>query len=112
MRSETARTTVRVIAVLLAAAAAFISNHLALKHNEANRAATASAPAAAVMSADANFMDKACTAIIPDANCEEVVKSPWGTLWGGIPTARFGLFYFTALFWWFLLIGGVTWSRR
>ncbi len=38
------------------------------------------------------------------ASCDEVVRSPWGTF-GGIPTAVWGLMYFTGVGLWYLLAG-------
>ena len=45
------------------------------------------------------------------SNCEEVVHSRWGKILG-IPTAFWGLFYFSALMFWFLFIGRPSIEKR
>jgi uncharacterized membrane protein len=61
-----------------------------------------------------SILDQACTALLANADCEQVVSSAWGSIPIGktfIPTALLGLDYFIFLFCWFLLVGQVPPSR-
>ncbi|MHC4445823.1 MAG: vitamin K epoxide reductase family protein [Planctomycetota bacterium] len=67
---------------------------------------------------DKTVLDWACSAFAT-ASCAEVAKSQWGRYPFGatekefsIPTAQLGLYYFTFVLCWPLLIGSVTPSRR
>ncbi len=60
----------------------------------------------------ASLFDRACHAL--EADCVSVLESAAANFRLGrysLPMAVLGLFYFTALFWWFALIGAVSRSR-
>lgn len=104
MRSPYFQIPVRILAVLLCVAGMLLSFYMVQKHVVLNSGGNLAA-----LSHD-NLIDKACTTIIPDADCDAAIQSKWGKI-GDVPTALLGLYYFTALFWWFLLVGGATRSR-
>ncbi len=106
MRSEIARTVVRILAVLLCIVGVVLSFYLL--HGTGSK--TAAHPDQGGLAA---LLDKGCTTIISTADCDKVTQSYWGTIPGlGVKTALLGLYYFTGLFWWFLLVGPVSFSRR
>jgi uncharacterized membrane protein len=119
LRSPIARTAIRILAILLCAGSMWISHHLALKHVKQIAAppaqAAATQPATQVAAEkDLGILGEPCAAIIETADCDKVMASDWGEItFAGIrfPTALLGLYYYTALFVWFVLVGPVTTSR-
>lgn len=117
MKSQTARAVVRLLAVILAAAAIWVSYGLTTLHKEPGKAASTQPAAKAATTQPAgedNLFEAACTSVLSTSDCSAAVASPWGTVpfpGGRIPTALLGLWYYTALFFYFLLIGSPTRER-
>lgn len=123
MKSSTARLVVRMLAILLSATAIWITYHLSLKHVELARQQELTKTTGVVASQPApsdSLLDRVCTAAFANANCEEVLKSESAYFRLGhaadgseikIPAAWLGMVYFTAIFWWLMLIGPVSRSR-
>jgi len=102
-----------------------VSYGLTTLHKEPAKAATTQPAKAATTqpgtgtpvspAADAdNLFEAACTSVLSTSDCAAAVSSPWGTVpfpGGRIPTALLGLWYYTALFFYFLLIGSPTRER-
>ncbi len=122
MRSPVVRNIARILAVILSFSAMVVSYKLTLKHLEAAPTTQPSATQPADQPAtrpaagheELGFLDQACTSLFENTSCEEVIHSRYASVtFGGqtIPVALLGLYYFTCLFWWFLLAGDVSAAR-
>lgn len=111
MRSVLGRHIAWALAILVSAAGMRVSYQLALMHvpNESE-----AATGAETETKPASLWDEICTTWFENGNCEAVDQSEWSTIRLGqyaIPSANLGLFYFTAVFFWLLLIACPTPSR-
>ena len=115
MRSSVGRRIVWGLAILVSITGMWISYDLTLTHLKVPRE-------------QQSILQGTCTAFAT-SNCEEVIKSRWGQIppleqvpttqpgkpkfkaTRGIPTAELGLFYWTAMLCWLVLIGPVAPSR-
>jgi len=104
LRSPLARALVRLLAIGVSAAGGWISYELTVQYLDIPRE-------------EGNFLADTCEAFAT-SSCEKVSDSHWGRFPFGaekdkpsMPTAELGLFYFTAVLSWLVLIGGCTASR-
>jgi protein-disulfide isomerase/uncharacterized membrane protein len=89
MKSNVMRRVVWLLTLLLCAAGVYVSFELSQRHIQGGYGAD-------------SLLGRLCED--GTASCDQVIKSPWGTF-KGVPTAVWGLLYFTGVGLWCLLVG-------
>ena len=115
MRSRPIRVVIRLLAILVCLAGMAIGYKLTMDHVEANAPLNGEQ---AEQGEEGGLLDAVCEAL-PASNCESVSQSRWGTFPFGakederpyIPTATLGLFFYTAVLCWLVLIGSCSPDR-